>query len=48
MNAAKLVQYWDQIRSGLVGTVEKFSDEELDTMPFDGSYSVRQIVLHIA
>ena len=48
MEAAKLIQIWDQIRSGLVGTVEKFSDEELDTMPFDGSYSVRQIILHIA
>jgi len=48
MKAAKLFQYWDHIRSALVATIEKFSDEELDTVPFASGYSVRQIILHIA
>lgn len=48
MKVKRIVQYWDQFRSALVATIEKFSDDELDTVPFEGGYSVRQIILHIA
>jgi uncharacterized damage-inducible protein DinB len=48
MKPAKLIQYWDQIRSALLATIEKFSDNELDNVAFDGGYTVRQIILHIA
>lgn len=48
MNVAKIVQFWKQIRRGLINTIDKFTDEELDHVAYDGGYSVRQIILHIA
>jgi uncharacterized damage-inducible protein DinB len=48
MNSAKVMQFWTNIRQGLIDTIDKFSDEELDYVPFEGSYSVREIMLHIA
>ena len=48
MNTSKIIQFWNQIRKGLIETIEKFSDEELNYVPFEGGYSVRQIMLHIA
>jgi len=48
MNVAKIVQFWNQIRKGLIETIEKFADEELDYVAYDNGYSVRQIILHIA
>ncbi len=48
MNVAKIVQFWKQIRRGLIDTIDKFTDEELDHVAYDGGYSVRQIILHIA
>jgi uncharacterized damage-inducible protein DinB len=48
MNVAKIIQLWSQIRKGLIETIEKFTDEELDYVAYENGYSVRQIVLHIA
>jgi uncharacterized damage-inducible protein DinB len=48
MNVAKIVQFWRQIRRGLVDTIEKFTDEELDYAAYENGYSVRQTILHIA
>ena len=48
MKVAKIVQFWNQIRKGLVDTIEKFSDEDLNYAAFEKGYSVRQIILHIA
>jgi len=48
MNVAKIVEFWKQIRKGLIDTIEKFTDDELDYVAYDGGYSVRQIILHIA
>lgn len=48
MNVAKIIQFWGQIRHGLLDTIEKFTDEELDFVAFEGGYSVRQLILHIA
>jgi uncharacterized damage-inducible protein DinB len=48
MNTTKIIQFWNQIRKGLIETIGKFSDEELNYVPFEGGYSVRQIMLHIA
>ena len=48
MNIAKIVQFWNQIRKGLIETIEKFTDEELDYVAYENGYSVRQIILHIA
>lgn len=48
MNVAKIIQFWKQIRKGLIETIEKFTDEELDYVAHENGYSVRQIILHIA
>jgi len=43
-----IIAIWDGIRDGLAETIDKFSEDELMYVPFDGGYSVRQILLHIA
>jgi uncharacterized damage-inducible protein DinB len=43
-----LLSKWDQVRSDLLTTAEKFSDDELGYRPFDGAYSVAELLLHIA
>lgn len=48
MKANTLLQWWDRVRSGLIDTIDKFHDADLDFAPFNGAYSVRQLVLHIA
>ena len=48
MKVEKIVQLWMAVRQGLIDTIEKFTDEELDYVPFENGYSVRQIILHIA
>ena len=48
MKAATIVQTWDRIREGLIGTIEKFTEDDLDYIAFENGYSVRQIILHIA
>jgi uncharacterized damage-inducible protein DinB len=48
MDREKVVQIWNQLREGLLDTIEKFTTEDLDYVPFEGSYSVREIILHIA
>ena len=48
MDVTKIVQFWNQIRQGLVETIEKFSNEDLDYVVYENGYSVRQIILHIA
>jgi uncharacterized damage-inducible protein DinB len=48
MKIAKIIQYWNQIRQGLLETMAKFSDEELNFVAFENGYSVRQIIMHIA
>lgn len=48
MRKARVIQFWDQVRKGLLETVEKFSDEELDFIAYEGGFSVREIMLHIA
>ena len=48
MTVDKIVQFWKRIRKGLMDTIEKFTDEELDYVAYEGGYSVRQMILHIA
>ena len=40
--------HWAQVRGDLVATIEKFSQAELAYTPFEGSWPVGQIMLHIA
>jgi uncharacterized damage-inducible protein DinB len=48
MKVAKIIQLWSRIREGLSETIEKFADEDLNYIPFENGYSVKQILLHIA
>jgi uncharacterized damage-inducible protein DinB len=48
MDLAYLFSHWEGVRAGLIETIDKFHDEELDFRPFAGSRSVRELMLHIA
>ncbi len=48
MSLQKTFSHWKSIRSGLITTLEKFNDADLEFKPFPGSWSVKQIALHIA
>lgn len=48
MNLDQYFRHWQQIRTDLLATVDKFSDKELTYVPFPGSLSVGQIMRHIA
>ena len=43
-----IVSKWEQVRAGLLTTIEKFSDEDLSYRPFPSAYSVGELMLHIA
>jgi uncharacterized damage-inducible protein DinB len=48
MKPSKIYAHWGQIRADLLATMDKFSQEELSFTPFKGSWTVGQILLHIA
>jgi len=43
-----MLSHWEQIRAKLLETIDKFGDEELPYKPFEASWSVGEIMLHIA
>lgn len=40
--------HWEEVRSGLLETLDKFKAEDLDFQPFEDGWSVRMIGVHIA
>jgi uncharacterized damage-inducible protein DinB len=48
MKPGQQFEHWEQVRAGLLATIESFSEEELVYTPFAGSWPVGQIMLHIA
>jgi uncharacterized damage-inducible protein DinB len=48
MKPYEIFRHWTHVRKELFETLAKFSDEELKYKPFNGSWTVGQIVLHIA
>ena len=48
MNPSQMFNHWEQVRADLLATIEKFNQEELTFTPFNGSWPVGQIMLHIA
>lgn len=48
MKPVQLFQHWAQVRTGLIETIQKFSEEELGYQPFPGAWCVGQIAVHIA
>ena len=47
MKLSEVFSHWDQLRADLIATLEKFSDEELSYTPFEGAWSVGEIVRHL-
>lgn len=43
-----LLARWTNVRTRLLETVDKFSESELDFRPFESSWTVRRLMLHIA
>ncbi len=43
-----LATHWADVRTKLIETIDKFTDVDLDFAPFDGAYSVRRLMSHIA
>jgi uncharacterized damage-inducible protein DinB len=48
MKPGQLFSHWEQVRADLLATIDRFSEGELGFVPFPGSWSVGQIMLHIA
>jgi len=48
MKPSDLFSHWKRIRAGLVETIQKFDEGQLGYAPFAGSWSVAEIMLHIA
>ncbi len=48
MDLQYVMSRWEGVRSGLIETIQKFHEEELDFRPFPTSRSAGQIMLHIA
>ncbi len=48
MKPGQIFSRWEQVRVDLLATVDKFNDDELTYLPFEGSWPVGQIILHIA
>ena len=48
MKPEEFYAHWKQIRTGLLATMDQFQEEELQYKPFEGAWSVGEILLHIA
>ena len=48
MGLEYVIAHWERVRAGLIATIDKFRDGDLDFKPFPASWSVRQLMLHIA
>ena len=48
MQPSQLFHHWNQIRSDLLSTIDKFNEEELSFTPFRGSWPAGRVMLHIA
>lgn len=48
MKLSNVFSHWAPVRADLLATLDEFEDEELNFVPFEGSWSVGEIALHIA
>lgn len=48
MKLNRVFAHWEELRAGLLAVLGKFDDAELAYRPFETSWSVGQIMLHIA
>lgn len=48
MKPSQIFSHWNQIRRGLLVTIDQFNDKEFSFTPFKDSWPAGQIMLHIA
>lgn len=48
MKLSQMFAHWEQIRTDLFATIDKFSDEELTYAPYPGCWPVGKLMIHIA
>lgn len=48
MRPEEIFAHWKLVRMGLMEIIEKFQEEDLHFSPFEGAWSVGEILLHIA
>ncbi len=48
MKPGQLFAHWKHVRKELIWTIDQFGDEELSHVPFENSWPVGEIMLHIA
>ncbi len=48
MKPSQVFLHWEQVRNDLLATIDKFDEDELEFPPFEGSWPVGRIMLHIA
>ena len=48
MKPNRIFKHWEQVRTDLYATIDMFNNDELIFTPFNGSWPVGQIMLHIA
>ncbi len=48
MKPSEMFSHWEQVRGSLLAMIDRFNQEDLTFSPFKGSWSVGQIMLHIA
>jgi uncharacterized damage-inducible protein DinB len=48
MKYKDLFSHWGEVRKGLFETLDQFQEEDLAFRPFDGTFSVHEVFLHIA
>jgi len=45
---SRVFAHWDEVRAGLLATLDRYHDSDLAYRPFESSWSAGQIMLHIA
>jgi len=48
MDKRYLIAHWEAVRQGLVETIDKFEDADLDFSPLPEGGTVREMILHIS
>ena len=48
MKLNELFSHWNQVHTGTLAVIEKFNDDELSYIAYDGAMPVGRIALHIA
>jgi uncharacterized damage-inducible protein DinB len=48
MSLAYLRSHWAEVRAGLEALIGQIEPEDLEFRPFEGAYSVRELLLHVA